>query len=979
MIRIFLFVLLITIAKTIKTQVVLDSVSISYFLSQIETNHDVYFIYESALLSSHKVLYPLKVTSTLKGSILYLDSYSGLDVHKISEKTYAIRSLQTRGLVKGLLTDEQRRPLVGATVFVKSLGQGVATSLDGKYSLSLPSGDWKINYGFVGSEEKTISIALSAGHTVIQNVQLGSASYLEEVTIIGSRISPSTVIDNATLVTIINSDKEKKEWFSTLSELLQYNIPSFHSTSQTISDGTDHINPAALRGLGPDQVLVLINGKRRHQSALVNINGTVGKGAVATDLDVIPISAIDRIEVLQDGAAVQYGSDAIAGVINIILKEESAYSEAIIKSGISHKGDGAVLDISGRYGFALTKEGGHMDVSLNFLSRGAMNRSDPYSGLIFGDLRDEDAIEVTKFHEQTGFDNNRIMSVGNAAISTASLFFNMGLPLAAGSKFKVFGGLSYKNGISSGFYRLPHQVGRQSGIFPYGFGPKLDSDITDGSISVGFTKKVNDWKIEISNTTGRNGFDLRVLNSNNASLGLNSPTNAFVGGFSYTQNTTNIDAQVQRVNEAPINIGVGAEYRIESYEQHAGEEASWQDYGYRDQNGLKEAGFQMFPGFRPDNNINRRRHNLGLYANIEWEMSTAFKIGTATRFEQYSDFGNTLTARLYGRMILSEQAVIKASFNTGFRAPSLPQIYFNSLSNQYVSTPHGQESRRVAHFNNESQVTRGFGISPLKPERSENYNFAIALRPLSDFSITLNAYQITIRDRIIITGRFAADLDPAFEEILAPIGVGQAQFFSNAVDTKTRGIETSMRYQIQLGPGRLDLTMMGSYNATRLKRDRSGQVVVRTTDILNGYESTLFNREEVSRLESAQPNDKIILGIAYGLRKFDFILKSTRYGTVDYIHPQDGDFKNWTFDSFSNSIKSRDQRFGVRWITDISTTWYISDGLSVSVGGNNIFSIYPDRHDHSRNNSNGLFPYSRRVQQFGLRGAFWYGQVAMRF
>ena len=403
---------------------------------------------------------------------------------------------------------------------------------------------------------------------------------------------------------------------------------------------------------------------------------------------------------------------------------------------------------------------------------------------------------------------------------------------------------------------------------------------------------------------------------------------------------------------------------------------SWQDYNI---DRGKEAGFQMFPGFRPRNAINRTRQNVGLYVFAEAEWTARLLIGTALRYERYNNFGGRLIGRVYGRYKFSDYLVLKSSWNSGFRAPSMPQIYFNTLSSQYISTGSGHRSIRVAHYNNESLVTKEFGIEPLEAERSTNVNFGLVARPIDGLSIALNAYQIDISNRIVITGRFASEDDPSFAKILDPLGVGRAQFFTNAVQTRTRGLEGSLNYQYSIGKGRLDISASFSVNKTRLGRNEDGSILIQTSDVLQAHQETLFNREEISRLESVQPSSKIFLGLKYGSGFLDIGTQATRYGTVEYIHPSDGNIANWQLNQYSGVEESRDQTFGSKWLIDAYTRFILSDALSFTLGGANLFNTYPDRQNHSANVSNGLFPYSRRVQQFNIRGTFWYTRLGYRF
>ena len=735
-----------------------------------------------------------------------------------------------------------------------------------------------------------------------------------------------------------------------------------------------------MRGLGPDQLLVLVNGKRRHHSSLVNINGTVGRGAVATDINAIPSSAIERIEVLRDGAAAQYGSDAIAGVINIILKENARYSEMNFYSGISEQKDGHVLQLNGNYGFALGNKNGFVNLTLDFKSLGAINRSGNYTGPVFGDSRDENPDSLQMFFNQTGFKNQQVMSIGSAAQTNAGSFYNMRIPIAEKIMFYSFGGLHYRMSTSGGFYRFPYQTTRQSGIYHFGFSPELRAHIFDKSLTVGFKSNQFPWQIDLSNTLGNNSLEFSVHNSNNASMGLNSPTSAKAGGFDYTQNVTNLDINKKINWHIPIFFGAGSEFRIENYRQKAGEENSWKDYKLTTASGLPKAGgFQMFPGFQPENATNQYRYNLGLYANLETEPAKALMVNIAGRYEFYSDFGSHLIWKIASRYNFKDLLTIRATCNTGFRAPSMPQIHFSSRAFQFVTVDNEQTGIDIAHFNSENRITQLFGIQSLTAETSQNFNLGVITRVIKNLSLTFDVYRIDIKNRIVVTGRFSAEDDERFAEILEPTGIRHAQFFTNAVDTKTHGIDFGLNYHLSFKKSALRVTAAGAFTRTRLKNDENGQPLINTSDLLASYKNILFNREEISRIEVAQPKSKIILRLNYKRNKWETTLTTTRFGAIQYIHPDDGDLNNWIVNQQSGLKESRDQLFTSKWVTDFSASCHFSNRVTLTVGGKNIFDVYPDKHRHSANISKGLFTYSRRVQQFGVRGAFWFGKLNLKF
>lgn len=957
------------------------SIRLLDLLKTVESAYAVSFLYEGEILENYQVSpKDFNPDKTLPWNLEKILSSTDLLYLPLGSAAYVLRRKETHAIIYGTVTDQQQRPLPGATIQVAKATAGAVTAVDGKYALTIKPGKWKLNSRYVAKVHLEEIVEIGPGDSLLLNFQLQNYPALEEIVVVGSRISVNSLLEIASPASVLNvAEKEMEKSFYGVAEFLQYNVPSFHSTQQTIADGTDHLDPATLKGLGPDQLLVLINGKRRHQSALVNINGSVGRGSVATDLNAIPIAAIEKIEVLRDGASVHYGSDAIAGVINIVLKENTNFTDLSVKSGLTLARDGFTTNVSANTGFQLTRNGGFLHLSMDYLLRDAVNRSGNYTGPIFGDQRDEHPASRDSFFDQLEFGNQRVMSVGNAAISNASIFFNAKVPIRNKLQLYGFGGYSYRFGTSSGFYRFPYQETKQSGIYPLGFAPKLKTNINDQSLTIGISEQRADWKVDISNTTGQNTILFNVLNSNNASLGLLSPNTAKAGSFKYLQNVTNLDLNKLFDKSIPIYLGLGAEFRLENFKQIKGEEESWKNYRETTSSGiLREGGIQMFPGFRPENSIDQYRYNVGAYVNAEIELFKTLRLGGASRFEFYNDFGKNLSWKSYARYSLSPKTVIKGSVNTGFRAPSLPQAYYNSHSYQYISLDKSGEGVLVATFNNESPVTYQFGIEPLKAEKSTNANLGFASRITGQLSLSMDAYLIRIKDRIVISGRFSAQDAPIFSEILDPLGVSYAQFFTNAIDTETKGLDIELHYSFPLHQSKIGIDLLGSLSKTKIMTDRQGNRIIRTSELLAGFEEVLFNREEIGRIESAQPSTKWIIRLSHEYKKWNSVLSFTYFGAVNYIHPNDGDPTNWVRNEYSGQIESRDQIFTSKWITDLKIAYRLSNRLSFSLGGANIFNIYPDEHHHSANTNSGIFKYSRRVQQFGVRGAYWYLTAGLR-
>ena len=919
---------------------------------------------------------------------------------------HAQRTVQGR-----VMASASNEPLVEATVQVKGTLVGTTTDADGRFSLYVPSGASSLVFNFTGYVSQEVPI----GTKTVINVSLSEGLELENVTVIGSRNATRTKLETPVPVDIIPLSIIINEVGQVdLNQILNYAAPSFQSNRQTIADGTDHIDPAQVRGLGPDQVLVLINGKRRHQSALVNINGTVGRGSVGTDMNAIPAASIERVEILRDGAAAQYGSDAIAGVINIVLKKDVEVLSGNITNGTNTFGDGKVTAAALNYGFKIL-ERGYFNVTGEFVDRGATNRMKAYTGPVFTTAASETAYRntvVPSLGGRTGeqFDNDTLAKLGverrrfnnqlgNSAIRNGGVFFNMMYPLSTSNEFYAFGGIGSKSGTAAGFYRFPANINATKDIYPLGFLPEIHSTILDKAITLGLRGTLKNWRFDLSQTFGQNTLNYRVENSLNATLLAASPTSFNSGGFGVKQNTLNFDANRLFGNiMSGLNVAFGGEYRTENYIIEAGEEASYKNYGLvdiidtlrngagtpiltngqitliktgktRDILGGRAGGAQVFPGFRPENAVNQTRSNIAGYVDIELDLSEKFLIETAIRYENYSDFGATTNYKMASRYKLTDKIAIRGAVSTGFRAPSQQQKYFNNTSTQFINGVPFE----IGTFSNSSRVAKLLGIPTLKQEISTNYSLGITTRPIIGMEISIDAYQIDIKDRIVLTGQFSASTGEV-ADLLKSANASRAAFFSNAVDTRSRGVDVVISYEkkTEIGDFKVGLALNANQNEVV---DSSGSNVpfIKASDVLikSNLVKTYFNREDESRFEVAIPRVKAGLTINYKLKKFGAMLRNVYFGSVKYVDPNASPVLNYT----TQQLESLDQTFGARVTTDLTFSYQLTPQINLTVGGNNILNIYPDKQTHSENVSYGRFPYSRRVQQFGFNGAYYFGRL----
>ncbi len=877
-----------------------------------------------------------------------------------------------RGVVRAVDTGE---PVVGATVAIVGTARGSLTNQDGQYRIEvIAPGVYTLRATSIGYAAASRRISLAVGEEVTVDFELAvSAVVLDEIVAVGSR-TIRTALETPVPVDIIASAELRDVGEYEVNQMLRTLAPSFNASHQTISDGTDHINPASLRGLGPDQVLVLVNGKRRHSSGLVHVNGTFGRGTVGVDLNAIPSAAIERIEILRDGAAAQYGSDAIAGVINIVLKDQTQNLQVNGLAGVTGEGDGETAKADVNYGFRIG-ETGFFNVTGDYLDRNRTNRSGAYTGAIFtGDgANDEDSLSVLGLTR-----NDFSMKTGQGEAVVGGVFFNSVVPLGEAAEFYAFGGLTKRDGLATGFYRLPRQSERQVfEIFANGFLPEIHTEIDDGAISGGVRGTRGGWDLDLSVTHGSNSYQFNIENTVNASLGAASPTTFDAGRQSFSQTTGNFDAvRLIDTNEAlqSLSLVLGGEFRVEHFEIKAGEERSYILGTDTLPNGdLKAPGSQVFSGFKPDNQVDRFRNSLSAYAGLESQITNQLLIDVGGRFENYSDFGSTATGKLAARYELTPEFAIRGAVGNGFRAPSLHQIWFNKITTQFLLVSGVQIPVEVFHAAVPSTVARAFGAPPLAEETSFNISAGFTARPLPDLAITADFYRVTIDDRIVLSSRFVAEtdedgnpVDGPVRQILEPfedLGVTQAQFFTNAVDTETLGVDIVATYATDLGRGRLNLT--GSANFTKTDVDKIN-VPQSIADKFAGGDieqvrTTIFNREEQNRLETALPRQKGVFSARYGIDRFSVSARANYYGSVKY-RPTNPD---------------NDEHFGAKVLFDVDLGYEILPGVRLSAGANNIFNTFPDEHENRVNRDDERFVYSRRVTQFGTNGGFYYGRIQL--
>lgn len=885
---------------------------------------------------------------------------------------------QQSATVEGTVVDQSTgEVLPGVNIRLLGTTRGTVTDRDGAYSLTVPAGYVEIQFSYVGYEQQTeVLTGLSAGEVVTLNVEL-TASYVtgSEIVVTGTRTGGRSSVESAVPVDIFTMDDlDIQSPQVDLNQLLTYVAPSFQSNRQSSADESEHIDPASLRGMGPDQLLVLVNGKRRHTSSLVNLLGG-GRGTVGTDMSVIPTSSIERIEVLRDGAAAQYGSDAIAGVINIILKEDTGVLTASATGGAYKEGDGETAKVDANYGFSLGEDG-YLNITGSFTNRESTNRTGdhdlhvytPGFAYPFDENPEEARAEDNAIIAQNGKTRDDFkFHIGEAGMQIASTFLNASIPIdEQGSEVYAFGGLSNKQGTGYPFRRLPVDDGNVPEIYPHGFQPLTKSSITDRSFTAGIRSEFKGWNIDFSNSYGSNQFDFRVVNSVNASLGASSPTNFDVGGFFFSQNVTGLTfSRLFDQTLSGINVAFGSEFRVDNYSINAGDEASWRNYGITDtvSDGLvvgqvdtlgRPAGSQGYPGFRPSDEVNTDRTNIAAFVDVEVNLTPQLLVSGATRFERYSDFGNTLNGKLSARYIFGDFLTARGAVSTGFRAPSLHQVSYNK-----VTTDFNDNNRlvQIGTFSNDSRSAELLGIPTLREETSNNYSLGFTLRPLRNMSLTADLYQIDVDDRIILTSSFNVDeLPSGIAEEFRELGVQAANFFTNAIDTRTRGVDLVATYdQPFVGGSQLGITLAANLNEVEVVGD------VETSPQLEGQADSYLQPWDRLQLEEGDPKSKLTATVEYNIGRLSAMIRGVRFGEVSLQ----------TGGAFGVA-----QTYSPKFVTDVSLTYELLNGFNVTAGANNIFDVYPDKH-LMPNSYFGVFQYP--PSQHGFDGAYYFTRLTLHY
>jgi len=874
-------------------------------------------------------------------------------------------------------------------------------SINGYYSVSLAlrkllkntdliaeinsKGQWSIR-------QKNNIVELKNSKLVVISKKKAKTKPIEQIAIVGSHINGRTIKELPVPVDIISGETLLNSGYTNLGQMLQALVPSFNFSRSAISDGSDVLQPATLRGLGPDQTLILLNGKRRHQASLIHINSSVGRGTAGSDMNAIPVRAIKRIEVLRDGAAAQYGSDAIAGVINIVLNDNTEQSTLETSVGAYQQGDGENLQLSYTHGLKLG-EYGFLNATLNVIDHQSTNRSGLHGACQFGQC-----VQLGNGNWQTNDTrelsaNRKTFRIGDPSYQQLSFAANSVFELNNG---QLYGFLTYshRENQSAAFFRHnantnenPLLADNRASI-PQGYLPKIDSDIQDISYNLGYKISFdNETTLDISYTYGKNKIDYITTESLNASyanyllhttdlpsdeLREKLPRSSFAYGLSLSLETVNLLFSKDYEN---YSLVLGAEFRHDKYKIRPGDPYSYLDYDTENNKALFEndaaGGIQGFPGVSSDLAVHEGRNVVSFFAESVTQVNEFITLSAALRYDDYDVFGNSSNIKIATHGQVNDSFIIRGAYSTGFRAPSMQQMYFNNVSTQFIVDESGTLlSEEVETFRNDSTLTTRLGVPTLKEEESDNISIGLIYSPKENIEISVDFYQINIDDRIVISSKLGMGISPLLDQAFTEAMVTKGQFFLNGADTITRGTDIVATWQPQTLLGNIDFTLAANFTDTKVAKlftpSHSTLHTIAVKDI--------FSRQDISIIEEWQPRNKLSLNTLYKNKNWTVNILLNHYG--EYTITDGGK-----------------QTYGAELLTDISLNYMFSESLSVTLGSHNLFDVVPDENNigNSRGgkiedeqgnlivDSSGVFKYSRRSAPFGFNGAYFYASLQYSF
>lgn len=821
---------------------------------------------------------------------------------------------QTR-TVSGTVKDGSGTGLPGATVKIKGTSKGTSTGGNGEFKLDGVSNNSSLEISAIGYATQSIDVPATGDVSVTLKE---SATALSEVVIsVGSRNSKRTLTDTPLPIDIVSANDLKSTGQLTFDKALQYRVPSFNTVQTPVNDATSLLDPYEIRNMGPSRTLILINGKRKNSSALTYIQTSPGRGESGADISAIPTEAIKRVEILRDGASAQYGSDAIAGVMNIILKDRFEYGSVTLNTGVTHKGDGGIVGFTLNNGANFGTKG-FINYTVSLSHVGLANRPGVVSAeaeadgdLGFG-AKLSDVQAFLKLKPDAGNIN------GSPETAAAKFSVNGGIPISENTEFYYNGAYVFKKVNSFANYRTPYWRTTDDGLLhaagtPYiGYVPTFEGDLNDYNATMGFRSEKNGWKSDVSFTTGGNKQLYTVSNSRNRGLGKNSPIQFKPGGYQFSHNVGNID--ISRAINEKVNLSMGSEFRAETFTIIAGDTASY----------ATAPGADSFPGISAVNAKTSTRYNFGGYVGLGFDITENFLIDATARVEKYSDFGNAFVWKLSTRYkFANDKITLRASISTGFRAPSMAQSNLQLAQASFVP---GKGIQTKGIVNNNSPQAFLLGVPKLKAENSVNFTAGLGVNPSKNFSATLDFYSIKVDNRIILSSEIARGGTPqsaALDKILDANGIVAVSFFVNGINTITQGLDFVANYKnVVLGKGKLAFNFAGNYT---LKNAKVGEAL--TPDLIKSAGQSIIDATQEALLLTSRPKYKAILGIDYTIGKTNLNLNNTLFGPTT--------FRQNGLDANLKTV------FDPKIVTDLGANIQLGKSLTLGLNINNLFNIMP--------------------------------------
>ena len=865
------------------------------------------------------------------------------------------------GTIKGRIIGSDT-VLVAANVAAGD--HSVMTDQRGEFTLTLLPGKYRLVASFSGYQKINREIEIIVNEVQSLELIMIPSEQLGEVVVIGSRSGVKrSNLHTPVPIDVLSAVQLGQTGQTSIPQMLNYTAPSVNASRQTLNE------PITLRGLYPDQLLILVNGIRQHNMGWVNegvIGGVLGKGSVSNDLNVIPFSAIDKIEILRDGASAQYGSDAIAGVINVLLKDSIGKSSINFHSGQFYQGDGQNLQFEVNSGISLNGRArpgikkGFLNFSVDMSLRDPTYRGGIYTGTIYTNKKTIDDSIV----KARNFDRARVSNAGDASAERIGALINGAYQVNKNLEIFWTGLFNNRKSIFDGAYRFPQNTRLvNEDLYPDGFKGRAIEVVKSFAGMAGIRGKWKETQWDYTSSFGNNTENYYGENTNNASqylLGKTAPTSFYTGTLIFQNfiNAINFNRKFHagELKVRSINLAYGAEWRSENFRMKPGEEAAWQDY---DPTGLKDGGSQSGLIISPTNAVNKSRNIIGGYIDLETEVDDHLLIDMASRYEYYNDFGGNIAGKLAARYKVGNRLTFRASINNGYRAPSMQQRYYGTIS-KGVSLPTFTIVRKGI-FNNDNEVVKLFGVPPLEPERSINISGGATLTIGSHVDVTTDAYWIQIKNRIVLSGTFDRTTNSEVDSLLVNYpDIDQVAFFTNAINTRTHGLDLVINSGWNIHSSHLSASLAANFTQTKL----FGKIKTASNLQENDQQTnTLFNRQEIVRVEEGQPRSKMILSLYYRTGKLGFQVRNTRFGKTRF--------------AFNPDSANHDEFFSAKIITDVAMSYHFKKVVTISLGANNVFNVYPDPLKNPVNTAGGRNIYSTEAQPFGFNGGYYY--IALNF